>query len=80
MVRWRSDWPSRQRHGVNIAKHRGGQRAISTVHGISSYKNKLDRWAFFDVQRDVYWPWGLGDPYQCLKLAASLLRPSEVQQ
>ncbi|KAL1467139.1 hypothetical protein MTO96_026268 [Rhipicephalus appendiculatus] len=47
---------------------------------ISSYRNKLDGWAFFDVQRDVYWPCGLGDSYQRLKLAASLLRPSEASQ
>ncbi|XP_070388681.1 uncharacterized protein [Dermacentor albipictus] len=49
-----------------------GNQSLSNK--ISSYRNKVDGWAFFDVQRDVYWPCRRGISYERLKQGASLLR------
>ncbi|XP_077484599.1 uncharacterized protein LOC144094557 [Amblyomma americanum] len=43
---------------------------------ITSYKGKLQGWAFFDVHRDVYWPCKQSRPYRRLEWAVSLLKPS----
>ncbi|XP_077565026.1 uncharacterized protein LOC144180570 [Haemaphysalis longicornis] len=49
-----------------------GQRSLSDK--VRKYKNLTDGWAFFDIQRDIYWPCTLGTPYGRIKQGIRVLR------
>ncbi|XP_077564544.1 uncharacterized protein LOC144180008 [Haemaphysalis longicornis] len=49
-----------------------GQRSLSDK--VKKYKNVTDGWAFFDIQRDIYWPCALGESYGRVKQGIRVLR------
>ncbi|XP_037515694.1 uncharacterized protein LOC119392813 [Rhipicephalus sanguineus] len=72
-------WPDDMSESITYRDAQGGYMLVfESVNSLDDkakrYGNMTDGWAFFDMQRDIYWPCSAGSAYARVKHGISAMR------